>query len=116
MHLPEGRPQIVAHRGDRRWLEPLADLLGPDVSTTVVRVVGIALVLYALDLAVTSRAAERWQRPAALGAGLGNLAWVLATVVLIAMGAFSATGVAVALIVGVAVGELGVLQLRACRR
>ena len=94
----------------------VADLLGPDVGTSVVRVVGIALVLYALDLALTSRAAERWQRPAALAAGLGNLAWVVATVALVALGAFSATGTAVALLVGAVVGGLGLLQLRACRR
>lgn len=95
---------------------PVADLLGPDVSTMAVRVVGIALVLYALDLALTSRAAERWQRPAVLGAGLGNVAWVLATVVLIALGAFSTTGAVVAGLVGLVVGELGVLQLKAARR
>jgi hypothetical protein len=94
---------------------PVADLLGPDVSTTVVRVVGIALVLYALDLAVTSRLADRWQRPAVLAAGAGNGAWVLATLVLVALGAFSTTGVVVALVVAAAVGELGVLQLRAAR-
>lgn len=95
---------------------PVADLLGPDVSTTVVRVVGIALVLYALDLAVTSRLADRWQRPAALGAGAGNVAWVLATVVLVVLGSFSTTGALVALGVAAVVGELGVLQLRAARR
>lgn len=95
---------------------PVADLLGPDVSTTVVRIVGIALVLYALDLGVTSRAAARWQRPAALAAGIGNVAWVLATVVLVALGAFSTVGAVVALLVAAVVGELGVLQLRAARR
>jgi hypothetical protein len=95
---------------------PVADLLGPDVSATVVRVVGIALVLYALDLALTSRAAARWQRPAALGAGVGNVAWVVATLVLVGLGAFSALGAVVALVVAAVVGELGVLQLRAARR
>jgi hypothetical protein len=94
----------------------VADLLGPDVSTTVVRVVGIALVAYALDLAVTSRAAQRWQRPAVLFAGLGNLAWVAATLVLLAVGAFSAVGAGVAVAVGAVVGGLGLLQLRAARR
>lgn len=95
---------------------PVADLLGPDVSTTVVRVVGIALVLYALDLTLTSRAAARWQRPATLGAGIGNVAWVAATVVLVAMGVFSTLGAVVALVIATVVGELGVLQLRAARR
>ena len=94
----------------------VGDLLGPDVPTTVVRVVGIALVLYALDLGVTSRAGARWQRPVALVAGIGNVAWVLATVGLVAFGAFSTVGAVVALGLAVVVGELGVLQLRATRR
>ena len=94
----------------------MAGLLGPDVSATVVRVVGLALLVYALDLAVTSRAAARWQRPAALGAGIGNVAWEVATVVLVALGAFSVTGAVLALAVAAVVGGLGLLQLRAARR
>lgn len=94
----------------------VADLLGPDVSATAVRVVGIALVLYALDLAAISRAAARWQRPAARVAGVGNVAWELATVVLVALGAFSVTGAVLALAVAAVVGGLGLLQLRAARR
>ena len=93
----------------------VAGLLGPDVSATVVRVVGLALVVYALDLAVTSRAAARWQRPAALAAGVGNLVWDAVTVGLVLTGAFSATGAAVALALGAVVGGLGLLQLRAAR-
>jgi hypothetical protein len=94
----------------------VAELLGPDVSGTVVRVVGIALVVYALDLAVTSRAAARWQRPVALAAGIGNVAWEVATVVLVALGAFSVLGAVLALAVAAVVGGLGLLQLRAARR
>ena len=94
----------------------VADLLGPDVPTTVVRVVGIALVLYALDLAVTSRLADRWQRPVAGLAAVGNAAWVLATLVLVVLGAFSTTGAVVALVVALIAAELGVLQLRTLRR
>ena len=94
----------------------VADLLGPDVSATVVRVVGLALLVYALDLALTSRAAARWQRPAALGAGIGNVAWEVATVVLVALGAFSVVGAVLALAVAAVVGGLGLLQLRAARR
>lgn len=94
----------------------VADLLGPDVSATVVRVVGLALLVYAADLALTSRAADRWQRPAALAAGVGNLAWEVATVALVVAGAFSVAGAVLALAVGAVVGGLGVLQLRAARR
>lgn len=93
----------------------VADLLGPDVPATVARVVGVALVLYALDLAVTSRLAERWQRPAAVVAAAGNAAWVLGTLVLVALGAFSTAGAAVMLVVALVAAELGVLQLRALR-
>ena len=93
----------------------VADLLGPDVSATVVRVVGLALLVYALDLALTSRAAARWQRPAVLAAGVGNLAWEVATIVLVALGAFSVTGAVVALLLAAVVGGLGLLQLRAAR-
>ena len=95
---------------------PVADLLGPDVPTTAVRIVGIALVLYALDLAVTSRAAARWQRPVTLVAGIGSLAWTLASAVLVVAGAFSTTGAGIALVLAAIVGELGLLQLRAARR
>lgn len=104
-----GLPAAVAPGG-------VADLLGADASTTLVRVVGIALVLYALDLAVVSRLADRWQRPVVLAAGVGSLAWMLATVGLVAVGAFSAAAAVAALVLGVAVAELGVLQLRAARR
>lgn len=92
---------------------PVADLLGPDVGTPAVRVVGVVLVVYALDLAVVSRAAARWQRPVARVAGVGNVAWVVATAGLVAFGAFSAGGAAVALLVAAVVGGLGLLQLRA---
>ena len=96
--------------------EPLAELLGQDVPTAAVRVVGIALVVYALDLALTSRIAARWQRPAALAAGVGNLAWEVASVVLVALGVFSLTGAVLVLAVAAAAGGLGFMQLRAIRR
>jgi hypothetical protein len=94
----------------------VADLLGPDVSATAVRVVGVALVVYAVDLALVSRASTSWLRRVALAAGIGNLAWELATVVLVVLGAFSTAGAVVALVLAAVVGGLGVLQLRALRR
>ena len=93
----------------------VADLLGTDASTTLLRVIGIALVLYAVDLAVVSRLADRWQRPVTLMAGVGSLAWTAATVVLVVAGAFSTPAAVAALVLGIAVAELGVLQLRAAR-
>ena len=94
----------------------VADLLGTGASTTLLSVIGIALVLYAVDLAVVSRRADRWQRPAVLVAGAGSLAWAAASVIVVATGAFSTAGAVLALVVGAAVAELGVLQLRAARR
>lgn len=94
----------------------VADLLGTGASTTLLRVVGVALVLYAVDLAVVSRLADRWQRPVLLVAGVGSLAWTAGTVALVVAGAFSTTGAVLALVVGVLTAELGVLQLRSASR
>ena len=95
---------------------PVAELLGPDVPTTVVRVVGIALLVYAADLALASRAPAQWLRRFLVVAGVGNLAWEVATIGLVVAGAFSVVGAVVALAVAAVVGGLGVLQLRAVRR
>ena len=94
----------------------VADVLGPDVSTTVVRAVGIALLVYAADLALVSRASATWVRRAGLAAGTGNVVWEVGTVGLVVAGAFSAGGAVVALAVAAVVGGLGLLQLRAARR
>ncbi|TAL21807.1 MAG: hypothetical protein EPN99_06975 [Frankiales bacterium] len=94
----------------------VADLLGTGASTTLLRVVGVALVLYAVDLAVVSRLADRWQRPVVLVAGVGSLAWTAGTVALVVAGAFSTTGAVLALVAGVLTAELGVLQLRSASR
>lgn len=92
---------------------PLADLLG--TSSTAVRVVGVALVVWALDLALLARASARVVRRTAVAAGVGNLAWEVASIALVAAGAFSAVGAVVVLLVAAVVGGLGLLQLRALR-
>ena len=93
----------------------VADLLGPDVPATVVRVVGIALVVWALDALLLARTRGRVLTAAALVAAAGNVAWEVGTVVLVALGAFSVSGAVVALLVAAVVGGLGLLQLRAAR-
>lgn len=93
----------------------VADLLGPDVPAAVVRIVGIALVVWALDAALLARASGRRLRRVVLVAAGGNVAWEVATVVLVALGAFSVPGAMVALVVAAVVGGLGLLQLRAAR-
>lgn len=95
---------------------PVADALGPDVPAAAVRWVGVALVVWAVDAALLSRTSGRLLRRTAAAAGLANLAWELATVALVALGAFSLTGAVLALAVAAVVGGLGVLQLRALRR
>ena len=94
----------------------VAELLGPDVSTTVVRVVGIALVVWALDAALLSRTSGRLLRGTVAAAAAANVAWELGTVVLIATGAFSTGGAVVALAVAGIAGALGLLQIKAVRR
>lgn len=93
----------------------VADLLGPDVPTAAVRVVGVALVLWAVDAALLARASGGLLRRTTVAAGVANLAWEVATVVLVALGAFSVTGAVVALAVAAPVGVLGLLQLWAAR-
>ena len=94
----------------------VADALGPDVPTAVVRWVGVALVVWAADAALLARASVRVVRRTALAAAVANLGWEAATVVLVALGAFSLVGAGLALAVAAVVGGLGVLQLRALRR
>ena len=94
----------------------VADALGLDVPTAAVRWVGVALVVWAVDAALLARASRRVVRRTALAAGVANLAWEVATVVLVALGAFSLVGAGLALAVAAVVGGLGVLQLRALRR
>ena len=94
----------------------VADALGPDVPTAAVRWVGVALLVWAADAALLSRGSGRVLRRTVLVAGVGNLAWELATVVLVALGAFSTVGAGLALAVAAVAGGLGVLQLRALRR
>ena len=50
----------------------VADALGPDVPTTAVRWVGVALVVWAVDAAVLARGSRRVVRRTALAAGLAN--------------------------------------------
>ena len=94
---------------------PVADVLGPDVPTTAVRVVGLALLVWAVDVALLTRARGRVLRRGAVAVAVVNVAWEVATVVLVVRGAFSVTGAVLALAVAAVVGGLGLLQLRAVR-
>ncbi len=94
---------------------PVADVLGPDVPTSAVRAVGLALLVWAVDVALLSRARGRLLRRGAVAVAAVNVAWEVATVGLVIAGAFSLPGGVLALAVAAVVGGLGLLQLRAVR-
>ena len=92
---------------------PVAEVLGSP-ATGVVRLVGIALVVYGVDLLAASR--SRWAAQALRIAGFGNLGWEVASLAVAAFADLSTTGRVLVAVQGVAVGALGVVQLRAGRR
>jgi hypothetical protein len=93
----------------------VAEVLGPDVTSTAVRVVGVALLVWAVDVALLARASGRRLRRGTVAVAGVNLAWEVATIGLVLAGAFSPVGTGLALAVGAVVGGLGLLQLRALR-
>ena len=93
----------------------VADVLGPDVPTSAVRAVGVALLVWAVDVALLGLARGRLLRRGAVVVAAVNVACEVATVVLVVMGAFSLPGAVLALAVAAVAGGLGLLQLRAVR-
>ena len=91
----------------------VAELLGTP-STGIVRVVGIALVLYAVGLLAGS--GTRWARPALRAAGIGNVGWAAASQAVAVLAELSTVGRVLVAAQGLAVGALAVVQLRAGRR
>lgn len=83
-----------------------------DVPTAAVRVVGAALVVFAAVVAGAVRAPDGQLAGLVRLVGWADAAWVAATVVLVAAGAFSATGTALALASGVVVAGFAYLELR----
>ena len=110
---PDEGARLFRWSGTFDWRSDRATVRVP---TAAVRWVGVALVVWAVDAALLARASRRVLRRTALAAGVANLAWEVATVVLVALGAFSVVGAGLALAVAAVVGGLGVLQLRALRR
>ncbi|MDY7099990.1 MAG: hypothetical protein S0880_02270 [Actinomycetota bacterium] len=92
-----------------------ADTLGID-AVGVVRLVGLGLVLFAIDVAVVSRLGRdrlhRWT-PAVSAA---DAAWVLATVAVLVAGVLEPAGVVLAVVVGLAVADFGLVQMWLRRR
>ena len=89
--------------------EPLAEEMG---TTTVLRVVGAALVLVGVDLALLARLSGR--RLALAGTVVGELAlaWVLGTAVVLALGLASPVGAALLVGVAAVTAWFGVTELK----
>ena len=91
--------------------EGVADVLGVD-ATGWVRLVGVVLVLLAVDLALVARSSVPTLRRWTPAFAVADFTWVAATVVLIALGAFSGGGTVLAAVAGLAALEVGLLKLR----
>ena len=75
------------------------------------RLVGVGLVLFAIDVALVAGRATRRLRPAALAVSLADLAWVAATVVVLAAVDLTTAGRIVAAVMGIGVLDFALLQL-----
>lgn len=93
----------------------VANLLGLEGSNSdlIIRVIGLGLIGFALEVAITARRASDRALPRWAGMISGaDVAWVVATLVVVATIDLSAVGISLALAVGAGVGCLAYLQLR----
>jgi hypothetical protein len=90
-----------------RWT---ADTLGVG-SVGWVRAVSIALLVFAVDVGLVARAeARQMRRFAGFVSGL-DVAWVLATAIVVASGSLRGAGVVIAVLMGIGVADFAALQL-----
>ena len=94
---------------------PVDDLLGTD-SPGWVRAAGVGFLAFAGAVAWVARSDERSLRRWSLDVVIANVAFVVAMVVGLVLGAFSGWGVAVAIAVAVHVDLMAALQWRERRR
>ena len=87
-----------------------ADRLGL-TQTGWVRLISIGLLLFAGAVLVASRVPTDRLGAEALLVSIADLSWVVATVGMAAVGAFSATGTAIAVVTGVVILDFGLTQL-----
>lgn len=80
-----------------------------------VRVVGIGLLLFAIDVAVASTIKRTSMLAATRMIIVGDIAWVLASVVTVLLGWYSGLGIVAVLAVAAMVDTFAVLQWRAMR-
>ena len=93
----------------------VADLLGLG-DELVVRVVGIALLVFAALTAWVARGPAARLGAGAAAVSVGDIAWVLATPVVLAATDLTTTGTVVALLIGLGVADFAGLQLLFRRR
>lgn len=79
----------------------------------IVRLVGVALLAYAVDLAITARLRPRQVLAFGRIAAVADAAWVVATIGLVIAGVFSAGGAVLMALVAVVVAAFAVTQWRA---
>jgi hypothetical protein len=92
-----------------------ADTLGID-RPGLVQLVSIGLIVFAVDVALVSRLRRHGLRRWTPLVSVADAAWVAATVVVLAAGAFETAGVVVAVLVGLAVADFGIAQMWLRRR
>ncbi len=90
-----------------RWC---ADTLGVD-SVALVRAVGIVLMVFAVDVALVARARVCRMRLFAAVVSCLDIAWVVATAIVVASGELSGAGTTTAVLMGIGVADLAALQL-----
>jgi len=93
----------------------VADLLGVDASGWV-RLVGVAVVLFGLDVAVVSTRPTRELRALAPWIVVADALWVVASATTIALGWFATGGVVAVAAMAAAVGSVGTAQFVGWRR
>jgi hypothetical protein len=89
---------------------PVDSLLGTD-ATAWVRVVGDGLVVFALFVTLVANGSARTLRRETPAISIGDVAWVIGSVVTIALGWYSTGGAVVMGLVAAMVGGFGLTQL-----
>ena len=87
-----------------------SDRLGVD-HVAITLIVSIGLVLFAADVLRISRLPTQRLRSASLQVSIADMAWVAATIVVVALGLLNTFGVVAALIVAVGVADFALAQL-----
>lgn len=74
------------------------------------RLLGVGLIAFAINVALIARAREPRLLTEALLVSIGDAAWVVATIAVVASGVLTSAGNVVAILVGLAVADFGIAQ------